>query len=117
MNAFQRKTFATSLDALKRFSLDPYFKFAYQSKYNWMVTCLIAQQEFDGISFEEICSNFTGSFCSRSTIQSILENGISKNFFVKMPRETDKRVQLYSLSEQAEVALGKWIEIQIDIFN
>ena len=102
---------------MKSYSNTESIKFAYQSKTNWMVSCLIAGKQAEGISYEDICGEIAKKFSSRSTLQRILDNGIAVNFFLKSPLEKDKRVQLYRLTEDAEKQMEAWVKRQTEIFT
>ena len=55
-------------------------------------------QSLDGISFEAICSNVPKSIGSRSSIQSILNEALEKNIFLKQQSKKDKRIKQYFLT-------------------
>ena len=91
-------------------------QFSYQSKTHFMLTCLIAANEKNGISLEEIFQTIDLKISSRSTIQKILEHGVIINFYKKLRSQKDKRIQLYYLSNEAKAFYKKWINRQKDIF-
>lgn len=93
-----------------------FFRFAYQSRSHWMLICLIGSESSQGICFEDICSKVDRKLVSRSTIQSILENGCSLGFLHKEPLEEDKRRQLYKLNSETLLNLDSWVARQKRIF-
>tara|TARA_A100001011_G_scaffold345875_1_gene381890 strand:- start:191 stop:556 length:366 start_codon:yes stop_codon:yes gene_type:complete len=119
------KNLKNNLIKLNKFFLDMtilskeqgFFRFAYQSRAHWMIICLIGSKHDFGISFEEICSSIDSRLTSRSTIQNILDNGHSINFFIKNKSEKDKRIQLYYLSENSLKEVIGWINRQEEIFS
>ena len=117
MHKLYRTIFFEFLNLMKELSYEPVMKFAYQSKFNWMVTCIIARQDGDGISFEEICAELAGDFCSRSTIQTILDAGVAMKFYIKAPKKDDRRVQLYRITEKGEAHLEQWVNDHAEIFK
>ena len=104
-------------DDMMAFSVHPEFKFFHQTKTHWMLTCLVAVNNEGGISFEEICSILDRKISSRSTIQRILDNGLSIGFFTKSPSESDKRLQMYRLSKSSEKHMVAWGDRQAEIFR
>ena len=71
----------------------------------------------DGISFETICSNVPKSIGSRSSIQSILNDALDRNIFLKYQSEKDKRIKNYFLSDEFYHCVLDWIKIQKRIYN
>ena len=70
----------------------------------------------DGISFETICSNVPKSIGSRSSIQSILNDALDRNIFLKYQSEKDKRIKNYYLSESYSDLINKWINKEKSYF-
>ena len=92
-------------------------KFSFQTKNHWLIVCLVASRDHIGINYEDICSSIGRSTASRSTIATILDNGIEKGVFIKRKHDTDKRVQLYALSKESINFLKEWIDTKLKIFN
>lgn len=96
-------------------------KFSFQSKTHWMLICKIAAEDDNadnsGINYEDLCACLGRNIASRSTIASILDEGVDKKFFKKKPHETDKRVQLYRLGEEAINFLNQYVINHLKIFN
>ena len=96
-------------------------KFSFQSRNHWMLVCKIASQDDNtdnsGINYEDLCASLGRNIASRSTIASILDEGVDKKFLIKKPHKTDKRVQLYRLGEQAINFLNQYVINHLKIFN
>ncbi|MDA9991173.1 MarR family winged helix-turn-helix transcriptional regulator [Paracoccaceae bacterium] len=117
MDKDEGKKFLAFYKDMQHYSIIGSFKFAYQSKTHWMVSCLVAGNQVDGISYEDICGEIAKKFSSRSTLQRILDNGIADDFFLKSPLDSDKRVQLYRLTEDGEKQMEAWVKRQTEIFT
>ena len=103
---------------MKQYSTDTgFFRFAYQSRAHWMLTCIIGANNDNGIAFEPMCEQISRNLVSRSTIKNILDHGTKQRFFVKTASEIDKRIQLYRLSTDGIKAVSAWVDRQKDIFN
>jgi len=103
---------------MKEYSSDTgFFRFAYQSRAHWMLTCVIGASTTKGIAFESICEKIPRNLISRSSIKNILDNAVKQAYFYKNTSTTDKRVQLYQLSEIGKEAVVSWVNRQKDIFN
>ena len=70
----------------------------------------------DGISFETICSNVPKSIGSRSSIQSILNDALDRNIFLKYQSKKDKRIKNYYLSPSYFDLINKWINKEKSYF-
>ena len=62
------------------------------------------------ISYEKLCEKVPKKFGSRSTIQSILNDGVNENYFTKSASEIDKRIKIYILSDEFIKLLDDWIK-------
>ena len=103
---------------MKLYSTDTgFFRFAYQSRAHWMLTCIIGANNDNGIAFEPICEQIPRNLVSRSTIKNILDHGTKQRFFMKTASENDKRIQFYRLSIEGLEAVSSWVNRQKDIFN
>ena len=69
------------------------------------------------ISYENICYLIPKQLGSRSTIQSILNNGIQLGYFEKIISRNDKRVKHYKLSNNFIKIFENWIENQRKILK
>tara|TARA_Y100000741_G_scaffold49640_1_gene34137 strand:+ start:175 stop:552 length:378 start_codon:yes stop_codon:yes gene_type:complete len=67
------------------------------------------------ISFEKLCESIPKKFGSRSSIQTILNHGVSQKFFVKEISKEDKRIKIYKYSDYFANSLNKWLEYNAEI--
>ena len=112
------KTLNSFFEDMKEYSSDTgFFRFAYQSRAHWMLTCIIGASTAKGIAFESICEKIPRTLISRSSIKNILDNAVKQAYFSKSTSTADKRVQLYQLSEIGKEAVVSWVNRQKDIFN
>ncbi len=112
------KTLNYFFEDMKEYSTDTgFFRFAYQSRAHWMLTCIIGASTAKGIAFESICEKIPRTLISRSSIKNILDSAVKQNYFIKNTSALDKRVQLYQLSETGKKAVSSWVKRQKDIFN
>ena len=111
-------TLNSFFEDMKEYSSDAgFFRFAYQSRAHWMLTCIIGASTTKGIAFEGICEKIPRNLISRSSIKNILDNAVKQAYFSKHTSTEDKRVQLYQLSEVGKEAVVSWVNRQKDIFN
>ena len=109
------------------FSEDYVSKFLFKSILHHVISLEIYENNgLSGISFETICANIPKSIGSRSSIQSILNEALEKNIFVKEQSKSDKRIKNYchpcvtnvcivincrSTSINADVVLIYWFKL------
>ena len=111
-------TLKSFFEDMKEYSTDTgFFRFAYQSRAHWMLTCIIGASTGKGIAFESICEKIPRTLISRSSIKNILDSAVKQAYFNKSTSALDKRVQLYQLSETGKEAVSSWVKRQKDIFN
>ena len=67
------------------------------------------------ITFEDLCKNLT-SVASRTTIQSILIDGVNKDYLSKEVDINDKRKKYYNCNNLREV-INKWFQRNKLIFT
>ena len=67
------------------------------------------------ITFEDLCKNLD-SVASRTTIQSILIDGVDKNYLSKEVNQKDKRKKYYNCNNLREV-ITKWFQRNKIIFT
>ena len=111
-------TLNSFFEDMKEYSSDTgFFRFAYQSRAHWMLTCIIGASTAKGIAFEDICEQIPRNLISRSSIKNILDNAVKQAYFTKHTSPEDKRVQIYQLSKIGKEAVVSWVNRQKDIFN
>ena len=67
------------------------------------------------ITFEDLCKNLD-SVASRTTIQSILIDGVNKDYLSKEVDQKDKRKKYYNCNNLREV-ITKWFQKNKILFN
>ena len=67
------------------------------------------------ITFEDLCKNLN-SVASRTTIQTILIDGVNKNYLSKEVDKKDKRKKYYNCNNIKDT-LDKWYRNNRSIFN
>ena len=60
------------------------------------------------ISFEYLCDHIPRNLGKRTTIQTILNEAVRKNFFSKTTSQKDKRVKHYILEKTSAEVIEKW---------
>ena len=78
---------------------------------------VFSQNNFDGISYEKLCSNVPKVLGSRSSIQNLLNEGLDKKIFKKIENNKDKRIKNYFLSDEFSNLVIEWVKKQKNIFN
>tara|TARA_B100002052_G_scaffold209610_1_gene191705 strand:+ start:552 stop:920 length:369 start_codon:yes stop_codon:yes gene_type:complete len=93
------------------FSNDYSLKFFFKSILHHVISLEIYENnKSQGISFELICSNIPKSIGSRSSIQSILNDALSKDIFLKQKSQDDKRIKNYFLTDKYSDIINSWID-------
>ena len=87
--------------------------FVHKTKVHAMIVFFIFGSK--KITFENLCSAINGT-ASRSTIQSILIEGVKKNYIFKATDEKDKRQKYYNCNNLHTI-LEKWFLENKAIFN
>ena len=100
------------------FSEDYVSKFLFKSILHHVISLEIYENNrTNGISFETICGNIPKSIGSRSSIQSILNEALEKNIFIKEQNKTDKRIKNYYLSNDFFIMINSWLKKEGSYFN
>ncbi|MDC3111971.1 hypothetical protein OA415_00140 [Pelagibacteraceae bacterium] len=100
------------------FSEDYVSKFLFKSILHHVISLEIYENNrLNGISFETICANIPKSIGSRSSIQSILNEALEKNIFIKEQSETDKRIKNYYLSNNFFNIINTWLQKEGSYFS
>ena len=93
-------------------------KFFFKSILHHVISLEIYENnKLDGISFETICSNIPKSIGSRSSIQTILNEALDKNIFIKKQSDRDKRIKNYFLSDNYLNIINTWLEKEHSYFS
>ena len=100
------------------FSEDYVSKFLFKSILHHVISLEIYENnKLNGISFETICANIPKSIGSRSSIQSILNEALEKNIFVKEQSHSDKRIKNYYLSNNFLNMINTWLRKEGSFFS
>ena len=100
------------------FSEDYVSKFLFKSILHHVISLEIYENnKLNGIPFETICANIPKSIGSRSSIQSILNEALEKNIFVKEQSKSDKRIKNYYLSNNFLDMINGWLKKEGTFFN
>ena len=60
------------------------------------------------VSFEYLCETIPKKLGKRTTIQTILNEGLRKGYFTKTLNEKDKRIKFYTLETNSLEIIKKW---------
>ncbi len=92
------------------FSEDYSSKFFFKSILHHVISLEVYENnKSQGISFETICSNIPKSIGSRSSIQSILNDALDRDIFIKYQSNKDKRIKNYFLTDKYFDLINLWI--------
>ena len=92
--------------------LTEFDKFVRKSSNHFYVVLLLASCSNDqqGYHYEEIIGIYPHLYASRTTIHSILNEGVEKNFFIKNQNSPDHRKQNYKLSSEQKKETISWLD-------
>ena len=87
-------------------------KFFYKSHNHFYIVLLLASSSNDheGYHYEEIVNMYPHLYASRTTIHSILNEGVENNYFYKTQSKTDHRKQKYKLSTEQKKEAVDWLD-------
>ena len=91
----------------------PLTNFIFRTPLHWNVMLIIALATFKDeyvTSFQEICKSVPSKVGSKSSIQSIIENGIQEGFIFKAPLVKDMRVKSLTLTDKAKKDFEAWLK-------
>ena len=93
------------------YSSDYHLQFFFKSMLHHVISLEVYESNLEsGISFEMICSKIPNSIGSRSSIQTILNDALKKNIFIKKLSNKDKRVKKFYLSDNYLNIINTWIK-------
>ena len=93
-------------------------KFFFKSILHHVISLEVYENnDLKGISFETICSNIPKSIGSRSSIQSILNDALERNIFLKKQSNKDKRIKNYFLSNNYFNLINLWLKKEQNYFK
>ena len=85
--------------------------------HNAVIMEVFSKNNFEGISYEKLCSNIPKVLGSRSRIQNLLNEGLDKKILKKIENDKDKRIKNYYLSDEFSGLVIDWLKKQKIIFN
>ena len=91
----------------------PLTNFIFRTPLHWNVMLIIALATFKDeyvASFQDICKSIPSKVGSKSSIQSIIENGIQEGFIFKAPLVKDMRVKSLTLTDKAKKDFEAWLK-------
>ena len=100
------------------FAKDYSSKFFFKSILHHVISLEVYENNsLEGISFETICGNVPKSIGSRSSIQSILNDALERNIFLKKQSNKDKRIKNYFLSNNYFNLINLWLKKEQNYFK
>ena len=81
--------------------------FFYSSMLHYAISLEIAST-FSDTTFETLCKSIPKKYGCRSSIKTVLDNGVTFNFFMKESKLSDKRIKIYQLSEEYSLMITQW---------
>ena len=109
----EKKFLQISNDLIKNSLSKDELAFIFRTKIHAIIVFNIFGSE--KITFEDLCKNLN-SVASRTTIQSILIDGVNKNYLSKEVDKKDKRKKYYNCNDLKDT-LDKWYKNNRSIFN
>ena len=85
--------------------------FYYESRLHSVIVLEISLASFSQnhpVSFEYLCETIPKKLGKRTTIQTILNEGLRKGYFLKTLNEKDKRIKFYTLETNSLEIIKKW---------
>ena len=85
--------------------------FYYETRLHSVIVLEISLASFNKnhpVSFEYLCETIPKKLGKRTTIQTILNEGLRKEYFIKTLNEKDKRIKFYTLEKNSLEIIEKW---------
>ena len=85
--------------------------FYYETRLHSVIVLEISLASFNKnhpVSFECLCETIPKKLGKRTTIQTILNEGLRKGYFIKTLNEKDKRIKFYTLEKNSLEIIEKW---------
>tara|TARA_B100001057_G_C22204929_1_gene702289 strand:- start:97 stop:471 length:375 start_codon:yes stop_codon:yes gene_type:complete len=96
---------------------EPLKNFLFNTKQNVLILFYIASQVEQKSTLEDVCYNISSKIISRSTVQSILKEGVQIGFLTKEINQKDKREKYYKVTVSAKKILQDWAISQKKVFS
>ena len=123
MTVDNEKIIASIENSLKFYEYEltvPLTNFIFRTPLHWNVMLIIALATFKDeyvTSFQEICKSIPSKVGSKSSIQSIIENGIQEGFIFKAPLVKDMRVKSLTLTDKAKKDFESWLKADAETIS
>ena len=123
MTVDKEKIIASIENSLKFYEYEltvPLTNFIFRTPLHWNVMLIIALATFKDeyvTSFQEICKSIPSRVGSKSSIQSIIENGIQEGFIFKAPLVKDMRVKSLTLTDKAKKDFEAWLKADAETIS
>ena len=85
--------------------------FYYETRLHSVIVLEISLASFNKnhpVSFEYLCETIPKKLGKRTSIQTILNEGLRKGYFLKTLNEKDKRVKFYTLEKNSLEIINQW---------
>lgn len=85
--------------------------FYYETRLHSVIVLEISLASFNKnhpVSFEYLCETIPKKLGKRTTIQTILNEGLRKGYFLKTLNEKDKRMKFYTLEKNSLEIINQW---------
>ena len=85
--------------------------FYYETRLHSVIVLEVSLASFNKdhpVSFEYLCETIPKKLGKRTTIQTILNEGLRKGYFLKTLNEKDKRIKFYTLEKNSLEIIEKW---------
>jgi len=86
--------------------------FYYETRLHSVIVLEVSLASFSQnhpVSFEYLCETIPKKLGKRTTIQTILNEGLRKGYFLKTLNEKDKRIKFYTLEKHSHEIIEKWL--------
>ena len=123
MTVDKEKIIASIENSLKFYEYEltvPLTNFIFRTPLHWNVMLIIALATFKDeyvTSFQDICKSIPSKVGSKSSIQSIIENGIQEGFIFKAPLVKDMRVKSLTLTDKAKKDFEAWLMADAETYS
>ena len=103
---------AKEIESKMKEKISQFDKFVRKSNNHFYIVMLLASCSNDhpGYHYEEIIGMYPHLYASRTTIHSILTEGVENNFFIKNQNSQDHRIQNYKLSPDQKKEMIYWLD-------
>ena len=110
----QNKLYNFFRDLINTSTDSQFNKFYYRNRSNVIVVLLISSGS--KYTYEKICAEIPSSICGRTTIKSILNEGVKQGFFIKSLDPNDKRNRMYKVNKEIKKEMRLWEKRMKEIF-